>query len=60
MVYITFLVNFLNNFIYLFLAMLGFRCCTAFSLVTVSGSYSLVTLHGLLIPMASLVVEHGV
>ena len=28
------------NFIYLFLAMLSFRCCTGFSLITVSRGYS--------------------
>ena len=39
---------FLNNFIYLFLAVLGVHC---FSLAVVSGSYSLIA-------VASIVVEH--
>ena len=54
-----FIKYFLNLFIYLFLAALFFRCCApAFS------SYDarwllFVAVHGLLIPVASLVVEHG-
>ena len=44
-------------FTYLFLAMLGLHCCTNFSLVAVSRGYSLVVVHGLLISVASLVVE---
>ena len=31
-----------------FLVMLGLRCCTGFSLVASSGSYSLVVVRGLL------------
>ena len=34
-------------------------CCMGFSLVLVSGGYSLVSAHGLLIAGASLVAEHG-
>ena len=45
-------------FIYLFLAVLGLRCCEGFSLVVVSRSYFLVAVHGLLIAVASLVAEH--
>ena len=46
------------NFIYLFLAVLGLRCCMGFSLVAASRGYSLVTVCGLLIVVAFLVVEH--
>ena len=46
------------DFIYLFMALLGFTCCAGFSLVAVSGGYSLVAVCGLLIPVASLVAEH--
>ena len=38
-----------NNFIYLFLAMLDLCCCMGFSLVAVSGGYSLVVVCRLLI-----------
>ena len=51
--------NFIYSFIYLFLAMLGLPCCGDFSLVVVSGCYSLVVVRGLLIAVASLVAEHG-
>ena len=50
--------NFIYSFIYLFLAMLGLPCCGDFSLVVVSGCYSLVV-RGPLIAVASLVVGHG-
>ena len=40
-----------------FLAVLGLRCCAGFSLVVVSGAYSLVATCGLLIAAASLIVE---
>ena len=49
---------FLNNYIYLFLAVLGLRCCGGFSLVAASASYSLVAVCRLLIVVASLVAEH--
>ena len=42
-------------YIYLFLAVLGLHCCAGFSLVVVSGSYSLVTTHRRLVMVASLV-----
>ena len=45
--------------IYLLLAVLDLGCCASFSLVEASGGYSLITVHGLLIAVASLVVEHG-
>jgi len=35
------------------------RCCEGFSLVVVSGDYSLVAVCRLLIAVSSLVVEHG-
>ena len=43
---------------FLSLAVLGLRCCSGFSLVVVSRSYSLVAVQGLLISMASLVAAH--
>ena len=49
---------FFYNFIYLFLAVLGLHCCSGFSLVLASGGYSLVAVHGFLIVVAFLVVEH--
>ena len=47
-----------NNFIYLFLAMLGLNCWAGFSLVSESGSSSLIVVCGLLITVASPLVEH--
>ena len=50
---------FLNLFVYLFLAVLGLRCCTwAFSSC---GEWGLlfVAVRGLLIAVASLAAEHG-
>ena len=50
----------INLFIYLFLAALGLCCCVrAFSSCGEWGLFS-VAVHGLLITVASLVVEHGV
>ena len=46
-----------NNFVYLFLAVLGLLCCSGFSLVAESGGYFLVVMSGLLIAVAPLVVE---
>ena len=43
---------------FLFLAVLGLRCCTGFSLVVVSRGYSLIATHGLLIAVVSLAAEH--
>ena len=45
------------NFMYLFLAVLGLRCCARFSLVSVSKA-TLVAMHWLLIAVASFVAEH--
>ena len=42
-----------------FLAVLGLHCCVGFSLVVVSGGYSLVAVVGLLIAVASLFVVPG-
>ena len=42
----------------LFLAVLGLHCCAVFSLVSASGGSSLVVVCGLLVTVASLVVEH--
>ena len=49
-------------YIYLFityLAMLSLHCCAGFSLVVTRRGHSLVLVRGLLIVVASLVVEHG-
>lgn len=46
-------------FLYLFLAVLGLHCCTAFSVITLSGGCSLVVVLGLVITVASLVAEDG-
>ena len=46
------------NLIYLFLAVLGLRRCSGFSLVVASRGYSLFVVLRLLIGMASLVAEH--
>ena len=40
-------------------AVLGLSCCTGFSLVTASGSYSLDAVSGFLIAVTSLVAEQG-
>ena len=53
-----FLIKKINLFI-LLLAVLGLCCCMGFSLVAVRGGYSLVLVCGLIIMVASLVVEHG-
>ena len=47
-----------NFFFNLFLAVQDLHCCVGFSLVVASGSYSLVTMHRLLIAVFSLVAEH--
>ena len=47
-----------SNFIYLFLAVLGLRCCVGFSLVAASGGYPPAAVHRLLTAVASLVAEH--
>ena len=50
---------FFNNFIYLFiLAALDLPCCADFSLVAVSRRLLFVVFRGLLLVVASLVVEH--
>jgi len=55
-----FLLNdFENNFVYLFLAVLGFRCSVGFSLIVASRGYRLAVVLRLLIAMVSLVGEHG-
>ena len=45
-------------FINLCLAVLDLPSCSGFSLVTVTGGYSLAVVHGLLIVVASLIEEH--
>ena len=47
------------NLIYLFLAVLGLRCCLGFSLVGANRGYSLVAVCGFLPEVASPCVEHG-
>ena len=49
---------FFNNFMYLFLAVLGLHCCMGFSTVLGSGVSFLVVLLGLLTVVASPVAEH--
>ena len=44
---------------FIFLAVLGLRCCKGFSLVVESRGYALVVTHRLLIVVASLVTKHG-
>ena len=39
--------------------MLGLHCCMGFSLVVVSGGYSVAVAPRLLIALAPLLVEHG-
>ena len=43
---------------WVFLAALGLHCCRVFSLVVVNRGYSLDTVHGLVIVVASLVAGH--
>ena len=47
-----------NNFVYLFLAVLGLPHCIGFSLVAPSGGHFPVMAQGLLIVVASPVAEH--
>ena len=47
-----------NLFVHLFLAVLGLNCCVGFSLVAASRDCSLAVVCGLLVAVASLVVEH--
>ena len=55
----SFIYLFVCLFVCLFLAALGLRCCTrAFSSCSKRGLL-FVVVHGLLIAVASLVVEHG-
>ena len=42
---------------YLFLAVLGLRCCMGFSLAAENGDYSLDVVHGLLIAVTSLATK---
>ena len=46
-------------FFNLFMAAVGLCCCVGFSLVAVSGGYSLAVVYRLVIAMASRVAEHG-
>ena len=45
--------------LYLFLPVLSLRCCVDFPLVEENMGYSSVGMRGLLIVVASLIVEHG-
>ena len=57
---LNFNLTFVSCYFYnLFVAVLGLRCCTGFSLVGGSGGYSLVEVHRLLIAVASLAVDTG-
>ena len=53
----VFFLFFKNNFIYVFLTVLGFHCCVGFSLVTASRVYSLILVRGFFIAVASLDAE---
>ena len=53
------LMVFKYNFIYLFLAVLGLRCCAGFSLLVMSRGYSPAVGHGFLTEAASLVAGPG-
>ena len=55
---LPFLVFVLIYLIYLFLTVLGLRCCVGFSLVAGSKGYPLVAVRGLLTVVAPLVAEH--
>ena len=50
--------DFLNNFTYLFLVVLGVHCYTGFSLSAVNRAEALVAVHGFLISVASPDAEH--
>ena len=50
---------FLNEFIYLFLAALGLRCCARASSSCGEQGLLFIAVRGLLIAVASLVAEHG-
>ena len=45
-------------FLFSFVVALGLCCCQGLSLLAVSGGYSLVAAHGILIAVAPLVAEH--
>lgn len=47
-----------ESYLFFFLAVPDLHCCAGFSLVGVSGSYSLVVVHSFLIAVASLVVSN--
>ena len=49
----------LNNFIYLFLSVLGLCCCAGFSAVVAGRGHSLVAVHGFFIAVGSLVMAPG-
>ena len=44
--------------LFIYFAVLGLSCCSGFSLVAVSGGYSVVAVYELLIAVASLALEH--
>ena len=52
---LLFLLWFFKKFLYVFyfLAVLGFSCCSGFSLVVESGDYTLIVVHGLLLTVIS-------
>ena len=45
--------------LFIYLAVLGLRCCAGFSLIMASGGYPLVAVQRLLLVVASLIVERG-
>ena len=60
MYYLVVPLLFFHNFVdlYLFLAVLGLHCCSGFPVVAASRGYSLAAVHGLLIAVVSLAMEH--
>ena len=48
----------LINYCYYFFAVLDLHCCASFSVAAVSGGYSPVAVHGLLLVVAFLIAEH--
>ena len=53
-------IHFLKIYLFIYFFCAGsLLLCTGFSLVAVNGDYPLVVVHGLLVVVACLVVEHG-
>ena len=59
MKHLQYFILFKNNFLCLYLAVLGLCCSVDFSTVAANRGYSLVSVCGLLIAVPSFAVEHG-